>query len=83
MSAKEDIKENLEVRSQAIPRAASNTVMNMIVSAGLHRDDAPAIQEPPKPMQRTAKLNPLAPEFHVADVQPKFSFVTFFRSKTD
>ena len=57
-----------------IPRAASNTVTNVNVAAGLHRDDAPAIQAPPKPMQHTAKLNPLTPEFHVADVQPNIQF---------
>ena len=57
-----------------IPRAASNTVTNVNVAAGSHHDDAPAIQAPPKPTQRTAKLNPLAPEFHVADVQPNIQF---------
>ena len=57
-----------------IPRAASNTVTNVNVAAGSHHDDAPAIQAPPKPTQHTAKLNPLAPEFHVADMQPNIQF---------
>ena len=57
-----------------ISRATSNTVTNVNVTGGLHHDDAPAIQEPPKPTQHTAKLNPLAPKFHVADVQPNIQF---------
>ena len=57
-----------------IPRATLNTVTNMNVTAGLHHDDAPAIQAPPKLTQYTAKLNPLTPEFHVADVQPNIQF---------
>ena len=57
-----------------IPRAASNTVTNVNVAAGSHHDDAPAIQAPPKLTQHTAKLNPLAPEFHVANVQPNIQF---------
>ena len=57
-----------------IPRATSKTVTNVNVTAGLHHDEAPAIQAPPKPTQHTAKLNPLAPEFHVPDVQPNIQF---------
>lgn len=57
-----------------IPRAASNNVMSLNVTVGLHHDDAPAIQAPLKPTLHPAKLNPLAPEFHVADTQPNIQF---------
>ena len=64
-----------------ISRAASNTVTNVNVTAGLHHDDAPRIQEPPKLTQHTAKFNPLAPEFHVADVQPNIQFCDIFQKQ--
>ena len=50
-----------------------NTVANVNVTVGLH-DDAPAIQAPPKPTVHPVKLNPLAPEFHVANMQPNIHF---------
>ena len=51
----------------------SNTVTNVNVTAGLH-DEAPVIQAPPKPTVHPVRLNPLAPEFHVADMQPNIHF---------
>ena len=64
-----------------ISRAALNTVTNLNVTAGLHHDDTPRIQEPPKPTQHTAKFNPLAPEFHVADVPPNIQFCDVFQKQ--
>ena len=56
-----------------IPRAASSTVTNVNVTAGL-RDDASAIQTPSKPTVHPVISNPPAPEFHVADMQPNIHF---------
>jgi len=56
-----------------VPSATSNTVTNVNFTAGFH-DDAPVTQTPPKPMRHPTKLNPLAPEFHVADTQPNTQF---------
>ena len=56
-----------------VPSAAMNTVRNVNFTTGLH-DDAPVTQAPPKPTRHPAKLNPLAPEFHVADTQPNKQF---------
>ena len=51
-----------------VPSATSNTVTNVNFTAGFH--DAPITQTPPKPTWHPTKLNPLAPEFHIADTQP-------------
>ena len=56
-----------------VPSTAMNTVRNVNFTTGLH-DDAPVTQAPPKPTRHPAKLNPLAPEFHVADTQPNKQF---------
>ena len=49
-----------------VPSAMMNTVTNVNFTAGFD-DDAPLTQAPPKPMRQPVKLNPLAPEFPVAD----------------
>ena len=51
-----------------VPSAISNTVMSVNFTAVFH-GRAPTIQTPRKPA-RQRQLNPLAPEFHVADMQP-------------
>ena len=56
-----------------VPSATMNTVTNVNFTAGFH-DDAPVTQAPPKPMRQPVKLNPLAPEFHVAETQLNTQF---------
>jgi len=56
-----------------VPSATSNTVTNVNFTSGFH-DDAPVTQTPPKPTRHPTKLNPLAPEFLVADTQPNTQF---------
>ena len=64
-----------------VPSTTSNTVTNMNFTAGLHAD-APVIQTPPKPTRHPTKLNPLAPEFHVTDLQPNTQFCDVLQKQT-
>ena len=48
------------------PNVTSNTMTKVSFTTDLY--DAPMIQTPPKPMQHPS-LNPLAPEFHVAETK--------------
>ena len=56
-----------------VPSATMNTVTHVNFTAGFH-DDALLTQAPPKPMRQPVKLNPLEPEFHVADTQLNTQF---------
>ena len=55
--------------------------MNVNFTVGLHAD-VPEIQTPPKPTRHPTKLNLLAPEFHVADLQPNIQFCDVLQKQT-
>ncbi|PFX21325.1 Toll-like receptor 11 [Stylophora pistillata] len=61
--------------------ATLNTITNVNFTAGLHVD-TPMVLTPLQPTRHPTKLNPLAHEFHVADLQPNTQFCDILQEQT-